>query len=185
MGGEPPNFVRSGRQRGNAVLNCGLVRIAAGSWDGADALVEPGPVDGNRTPWLCMHARNALIPLTVVMRAPGGGPGRVVAVTVGAIVVVVVDAAFEEPLLEHAARPNTMLPVTIRTSHFGIRESDHNPHEASKSARASVSPGRAGPACGRVSVRGPMRVGARRRVLLSEDDDQMSTCLSVERTRST
>jgi hypothetical protein len=124
-----------------AALNFAPFRIAAGNWDRPGGLAEPGTVDDSGRPWLRIHARNALIPRTVVIAAPGGGPGDVVAVTVGAavvgVIVVVTDAAFDPPLLEHPARPITAIPtMTVTTSRCDILESDHTPNGTIK--RTSV-----------------------------------------------
>ena len=128
--------MRSARHAGNALLNFGLFRIAAGNWDGPYLVLlsEPGPEVGSAAPWLRIHMRKSLTPFAVAIAAPGGGPPTdrpgVVAGRVEAAVVngVVADDAFDDPLLEHAARPNTAIPVTMSPSRFGIRESDHSPH---------------------------------------------------------
>ena len=177
VGALPPNLVRSARHAGNAVLNFGLFRIAAGNWDGADLVLlsEPGPVVGSRAPCLLIHARNNLTPFAVAMAAPGsgppdGGPGTVVAVTVGAAVVsgVVADEAFDDPLLEHAARLSTAIPVTMTTSCFDMLESDHSQTGTS----TVVSPGSFGSWMTEHQYEVRCACGARWLVLLDDTDDE-------------
>ena len=82
----------------SAATNFGLLRTAAGSWPGPAAPAEPGPEAGRWTPWLVMHARKSRTP-----RAVASPPlGVCVVVDTAAVVVVatvVVDAAFDDPLL--------------------------------------------------------------------------------------